>query len=147
MLRALLFGVLSLGAARLAWSLSREPAVLEALGGGTPETRRFDYPSFEPLVSHLAAQDPPDRPVFVLAPDSAAFGWIRYLAYPRRIDLLPAAGRDALGALPEGTSFIVLPFARDGDDVAAQLRARSGAARVERVLAREGAFALYRVQR
>ena len=84
MLRVLLFGVLSLGAAQLMWTLVRQPAFLDALGG-TTTSGRYDYESFEPLAAQLRAELAPDEPVFVLAPDSAGFEWIRYLAYPRRM--------------------------------------------------------------
>jgi len=145
MLRLLLFGVLSLGVARLAWTLAREPRVLDALSG-EPSARRFEEQDFAPLVERLAAI-PPDEEVFVLAPDGSAFAWIRYLAYPRRIVLAPLTGPEALEVLPAGTSWVVLPEARAGDDASLTLRARAGARAAERVLARDGAFALYRIER
>ena len=145
MLRLLLLGVLSLGAARLAWTLAREPRVLDALSG-EPAARRFEEDEFAPLVERLRAL-PPGEEVFVLAADADAFGWIRYLAYPRRIVLAPQTGPEALNALPAGTSWLVLPEARAGDDASGTLRARAGARAAERVLARDGAFALYRIER
>jgi hypothetical protein len=145
MLRALLFGVLTLGAARLTLMLARAPAALDALGGEAAGP--FDEQSFQPLVDALAELATPGAPVYIVASDPAAFGWIRYLAYPRRVEWLPAVGHDALQGLPAGTSYVVLPLARVADDASATLRARSGAAQVERLLARDGAFALYRVRR
>lgn len=145
MLRALLFGVLTLGAARLAWTLARAPAAIDALGGEA--TGAFDENSFQPLVDALAELNAPGAPVYIFASDPAAFGWIRYRAYPQRVQWLPAVGHDALRSLPAGTSYVVLPLARGADDASATLRARSGAAQVERLLVRDGVFALYRVQR
>src|SRR5262245_3233618 len=125
MLRLLLLGVLGLGVARLGWTLAHEPAALDALSG-EPSARRFEEPDYAPLVERLRAA-PPEEAVFVLAADGSAFAWIRYLAYPRRIELAPVTGREALSVLPAGTSWVVLPGARAGDDASGTLRARTGA--------------------
>ena len=145
MLRLLLLGVLSLGVARLGWMLAHEPRVLEALSG-EPAARRFEEQDYAPLVERVAAL-PPGEAVFVLAADGSAFTWLRYLAYPRRIAFAPVTGREALAVLPAGTSWLVLPEARAGDDASGTLRARAGARAAERVLARDGAYALYRIER
>ena len=145
MLRVLLFAALSLGVARLGWMLAHEPRVLDTLSG-EPAARRFEEEDYAPLVERLATL-PPGEEVFVLATDGSAFAWIRYLAYPHRIALAPVTGREALNVLPAGTSWVVLPEARAGDDVSGTLRARAGARAAERVLARDGAYALYRIER